>query len=547
LPAGVVLNFVGTGNWNNAGRLPLVVNINHTGITTLQTTVTWTELVLTLTQGRIALNGFGLSVKTFSSSNTNVRGINWGSTGATIEVGNSAASGYSALGVNDSTNFTHTNKGTFTTSTTTTKSFGYGNLGNSGLVADAGNLSITTGQAVSTTQSTTGFYEVINLSGIQQLSNGNTISANQITFGGTSASTPLMVLNIVGNNPIYNSGLTSRTIGTLNINSTGTLICSDGLRANTFNHINGDITLTTGGIAFTSNVVGKFGNGTITNASTIQGRGLAICNGGTCRINGGTLQPLTGFPSNPQYVLINNSGGFGDTNFIYDAGDWSVVPYIQQTSGAVTLNANLTILSTGYYTLDGGSINLNANTLAVQDFNSTTTAVVRSITGTGKISASGNWTVTNGTNFTGNTYTIDMTKATSKTFAGGGGGYGKLNQAGAGALTVSGSNSFGDMTATIVPSTITFTSGTTQTLLAFNVNGTSGNLVTLNSTSSPTQFNLSKATGTVSVSWLSVTDSNVGGGATWTASNTTFVSNNTGWGSGPVYTINGQFFQFFGH
>jgi hypothetical protein len=139
--------------------------------------------------------------------------------------------------------------------------------------------------------------------------------------------------------------------------------------------------------------------------------------------------------------------------------------------------------------------------------------------------------VSDGTGFTGSDYTINMTKATAKTFAGAGGSYGVLIQAGAGALTISGSNTLANIQATTRPSTITFTAGTTQTFTAFTLAGTAGNLVTINSVTPGSQFTLSKTSGTVTASYLSIQDSNATGGATWNAYNgtNTNVSNNTGW------------------
>jgi hypothetical protein len=125
-----------------------------------------------------------------------------------------------------------------------------------------------------------------------------------------------------------------------------------------------------------------------------------------------------------------------------------------------------------------------------------------------------------------------MTAATAKTFAGGGFGYtATLNQGGAGALTISGSNTFYDITATTLPSTITFTSGTTQAVIQFSASGTAGNLLTLNSTSAGSPFTLNKTGGTVNVSYVSITDSTATG-ATWNS----YLTNgnvdgggNTGW------------------
>ena len=65
---------------------------------------------------------------------------------------------------------------------------------------------------------------------------------------------------------------------------------------------------------------------------------------------------------------------------------------------------------------------------------------------------------------------------------------------------------------------------------AFTASGTAGNLLTLQSSSSGSQFTLSKSSGTVLVGYLSIQDSNAIGGAQWRAGTTsTFVSNVTGW------------------
>ena len=234
-------------------------------------------------------------------------------------------------------------------------------------------------------------------------------------------------------------------------------------------------------------------------------------------------------------------------------------------TGTVTPNgksiAALTVNNLGTTTLAGAlttttSTTLTSGTLALAGFTLTPTQFIsggpstRAISGsgTGIISLSNDWTVTDGTGFTGTDYTINMTKATSKAFAGAGGTYGTLVQAGAGLLTISGSNTFADIQATTRPSTITFTAGTTQTVNAFTLAGTAGNLVTINSTISGTQFTLSKSSGTVTVSYLSIKDSNVTGGADWYNDNgtNTVLTNNTGWnGIAPVSAINGQFFSFF--
>ena len=131
-------------------------------------------------------------------------------------------------------------------------------------------------------------------------------------------------------------------------------------------------------------------------------------------------------------------------------------------------------------------------------------------------------------NFTG--FTINMTNAAAKTFAGGGATYPVLNNGGAGALTISGSNTFETISNSVQPTTFTFTINTTQTVNNFNVAGIAGSLVTINSSTAATAATLSKASGTVYGSYLSIRDSTATGGATWYAGPTsTNTSNNTGW------------------
>jgi hypothetical protein len=126
-----------------------------------------------------------------------------------------------------------------------------------------------------------------------------------------------------------------------------------------------------------------------------------------------------------------------------------------------------------------------------------------------------------------------MTGATAKTFVGGGSAYNcVLQQAGAGALTITGSNSFADLQATAGgrPSTISFTAGTTSTFTNFTLAGTAGNLVTIGSVTAAAHT-LSKSSGYVTASYLSISYSTATGGAAWYAppSTNTNGGNNTGW------------------
>lgn len=157
---------------------------------------------------------------------------------------------------------------------------------------------------------------------------------------------------------------------------------------------------------------------------------------------------------------------------------------------------------------------------------------------------SGTWTVTaSGTAWDANTNvanltvsassgTISMTSASAKTFAGGAKAWPTLNQGGAGALTIQQSNSFANITNSVQPATVTLTAGTTQTVAAFGVSGTAGNLITLNSSTAGTRATLSDSTGTVEVSNVSIKDISATGGANWNAflkSGNVDAGNNLGW------------------
>jgi len=205
-----------------------------------------------------------------------------------------------------------------------------------------------------------------------------------------------------------------------------------------------------------------------------------------------------------------------------------------------TLNGSYTTSSIGL-TLTQGTLDVKGYTVTTPTFTSTGT-LTRSIVGsngTVTITGSGLTAFSNasGTGLTMSGFTINMNSAAAKTFAGGGGTYSTLNQGGAGALTISGSNTFDNITNTVQPSTITFTAGTTQTFNNFNLRGISGSLVTVNSSSAGTRATLRKASGTVYGDYLSIQDINATGvtgqtnsAPTWYAGTTsTNVSNNLGW------------------
>lgn len=203
----------------------------------------------------------------------------------------------------------------------------------------------------------------------------------------------------------------------------------------------------------------------------------------------------------------------------------------------VALNDNLNLGSSSL-TLQQGTFNASNFDVSVWAFSSniSNTRVLNMGSGTWTISTSGSfaWNTANTTGMTLNpgTSTILMTSSFAKTFAGGGLTFYNLVQSGAGALTISGSNTFNNITNNTQPATITFTAGTTQTVSNFGMSGTAGSLITINSSSAGSQFTLSKASGVVDAQYLSIQDSTATGGATWNAlvtSGNVDGGNNVGW------------------
>ena len=195
------------------------------------------------------------------------------------------------------------------------------------------------------------------------------------------------------------------------------------------------------------------------------------------------------------------------------------------------------VAATYTVTLTNGTLNANGQTVSLNTFAlgvGTKTLTLGS--GTWTVFGSGTaWNAnTNVTNLTvsASTGTISMTSASAKTFAGGAKTWPTLNQGGAGALTIQQSNGFANITDTVQPATVTLTAGTTQTVDAFSLAGTAGNLITLNSSSAGVQATLSDSSGVVSVSFVSIQDINATGGAVWNAyssSGNIDAGNNTGW------------------
>lgn len=222
--------------------------------------------------------------------------------------------------------------------------------------------------------------------------------------------------------------------------------------------------------------------------------------------------------------------GVGGTWRLLDS--MSGVRALTQTNGTLNLNG-FTLTATSYTTAAGTkNLTFNGGTLIC-----TTSGTVFNN------AAPTNFTTTAGTG----TGVISLTSATAKTFIGAGSTFNcTINNGGAGALTITGSNTFTTLANSVQPTTFTFTAGTTTTLTNWNVSGTAGNLVTIGSATAASHT-LSKASGTVSADYLSISRSTATGGATWYAgANSTNGGNNSGWIFSAAPSVNnGNFLMFF--
>jgi len=230
--------------------------------------------------------------------------------------------------------------------------------------------------------------------------------------------------------------------------------------------------------------------------------------------------------------------------------------FINSPSGSVTLQDAFTSGSTSGLTLTNGTLDIQSYTLSIGSFSSTNSNTRTIAFGTGQISCTGTGTAWNTATTTGltltGTGTISLTSASAKTFSGGGFSYSgiTLNQGGAGALTITGSNTFSNITNTYKTTgatSILFTAATTSTFADWNASGESTRLLTIGSVTAASHT-LSKASGTVSADFLLISRSTATGGAGWYAgANSTNGGNNTGWifTAPPAPTATGNFLMFF--
>jgi fibronectin-binding autotransporter adhesin len=228
-------------------------------------------------------------------------------------------------------------------------------------------------------------------------------------------------------------------------------------------------------------------------------------------------------------------------------------------SGSVTLQDAFTSTNTSAscFAHTGGTFDANSYNVTLAGQCGTNGSATRTLafgSGTWALSFTGiAFTATN-TNLTvTGTGTISLTSASSKTFAGGGISYSgiTLDQGGAGTLTITGNNTFKDITNTYSATGATnITIGTTtQTVTQWTGTGTSGKVLTVQGTSasSPGTLVLSGAT-KPNVDYLTITGVRAYSlEDTWYAGTNSTNNGSLGWyfEAAPAAAAGGNFFMMF--
>ncbi len=381
------------------------------------------------------------------------------------------------------------------------------------------------------------------------------ISANKIILDGGTLSANASTISIAGTSGtlVTRSGNGYLDAGTSTVNLTG----------------NGDATINSGSPVFYN--LTSSGTGTKT-----LGAGITLATSGTLSVTAGTFNPatylVTGTGTNTLSVGASGTIAVGASTFAgsYDSGfttktlnATSTVNY--NLAGTQTIDqtlsyGNLTISTSGTKTLGGattavGTTTISGGTLDTSSGSSyTLNSGAISITGgtflpnSSTINLSGAGTVFNyssGTyTRTGETINLTDSSASSKTFAGGGQTFYNVVFAGTGTgdFIISGSNTFNKFSVINPPHTVKFTASSTQTVKEWDVKGTSDSLITLNSTSNGTDWNLYLAPttagyGAYTSEFISLRDSAASGNSNFisihagpgSVDDTTGGSTNTGW------------------
>ena len=366
------------------------------------------------------------------------------------------------------------------------------------------------------------------------------VSAGTKTFGTST-------VNVTYNNSqvVNASGYTLAAPAAFNLTyagATGTRTVNCGAPAAGSDAIGVNITAGTDTVALAGVGLGSIDftgfSGTLSNGSRTLLGNLTVSTGMTLTAGANTM--TFGATSGTKTITTNGKTLDFPLTFNGVGGTWQ-------------LQDNLTVGATRAVTLTNGTLDTNSKTVASGTFSSssfnvrtlTLGSTVWSIASTGTV-----WDCTSSTNMTLNRGTSEIilssTSTTARTFAGGGLTYNKVTIGGAtgtSTTTITGSNTFETFASTkLVAHTISITSGTTQTIGNWSINGTAGNIVTLGSTSTTNHTLTKSGGGTVTADYMSISRSTGTPSLTWLATNSTNGGNNVGWYFGSFPKGNTLFF-----
>lgn len=488
------ITLTATGTLTSGGQTLGFVTVNGSGITvtlgdalTLATTSTFT-----LTSGTLDLNGFTLSAGIFNSENSNTRSIVFGTSNIALT---STATSTIVLVMNTVTNFTYTGTGGFTRNQAATATIRFGTT--TGSITNAPNMAINAG-ASTLTITNNSWFNNLNFTGSTAFISGSAKVAGDLTIasGGSYA----------GFTPIF---VTTKTFISLGKSFSGIEIAGSGITVTLSDAVTvlSLLTLTQGtldlnGFSLSAGVISSTNSNT--RAITFGSSNITLTNisvGGTII----SMATATGFTYTGTGGFIRNMVSNVTATFGSGGGSVTNAPNLTVNAGA----SALTITANSWF-----------NNLIFTGSTSTVTST--------NVNIAGNLTLASG-----GTYT-----AVSPTYR----DTGTLTSSGTtlSALTVNGASiivTCADALATT--GALTFTLGTLK--LRQSATSTVGSLVTsgttlkyLESTSAGTQATISDTTGTNTVTYLSIKDSNATGGAVFDAIDPTNVnvSNNTGWDFG---------------
>jgi hypothetical protein len=496
----------GTLTTNGETIAALTVNCPGGTATLAGAVTTGATAATTLTAGTLDLGGFTLTTGTFSSNNTNTRSIVFGSTnislvttttiGGTTVLDMTDISGFTYTGTGGfTTAMTVTRR--FIVGTTGGSANNAPNLSltsgasnptfNSGSWFKALNFTGTTGTPTiptiinvdTLTLATGGTYTGLTplftrtqtwsaqfskqLNGIGVNGSGITL-----TLDGTQTYTATSTCYVTQGT--LDLGGVNQTFGLLNSNNTNTRAIAFGSNNIILGHTTAGTTVInvpdatgfsytgTGGFSTAMSVTRTFTFGSTSGGSATNAPNLLLTSGASVPTitSGSWFKALnfTGTTCTPATTIVNvdtltlaTGGTYTGLTPIFTRTQTWTSQFSKQLAGIGVANGTLTLDNTQTYAtgstlyVNGGTLNLNSTDQVFGYFNSTTTGS-RSITGGGSIGYFTSWTVSNGSGFTGSSYTIN---SYGSLFAGGGGSYGTLVQKAYATLTITGSNTFADI------------------------------------------------------------------------------------------------------